>query len=174
MRQLVLNPHSGRKAMIEIRADQTAAPARADGPQSREQTRAIAEGIREACVLLNRATMPGRGGLRYPSDVYRVTGDLSAALDTLPTTLAQMHSFITLIVTDPAARQGLGGAPGGGSPQASLRLAESMQEAADLARRLARVLITAGFAMGSIDAISGDIYDEIHHDNWDVDDEAPA
>jgi hypothetical protein len=159
--------------MIEIRADQTTAPARADGPQSPGQTRAIAEGINEAFVLLNRATMPGRGGLRYPSDAYSVRGDLSAALDTLPSTLEQMHDFITQVVSDPAARQGLGGAPGGGDPQAPHHLAEAMQEAADLARRLARVLRTAGFAMASIDAIGGDIYEEIHDVNWDLDDEAP-
>lgn len=168
------SPRIDRKTMIEIRAGQTAAPVSADGPQSPDRTRAISSGIREACVLLNRATMPGRGGLRYPSDVYRVQGDLSAAIDTLPTTLEQMHDFISRMVSDPAARQGLGGAPGGGDPQAPHRLAEAVQEAAELARRLARVLITAGFAMESIDAIGGDIYDEIHDDNYDVDDEAPA
>ena len=159
--------------MIEIRAEQTTEPARADGPQSPEQTRAIAEGIREASVLLHRATLPGRDGLRYPSDVYRVTADLSAALDTLPSTLAQMHGFISQVVTDPAARHGLGSTLGGSDPRAPLRLAEAMQEAADLARKLAVVLRRAGFAMGSIEAIGGDIYDEIHDVNWDLDDEAP-
>ena len=50
---------------------------------------------------------------------------------------------------------------------------EAMQESAELARRLARALVAAGFVMESVDAIGGDIYDEIHDDNWYLDDEAP-
>jgi hypothetical protein len=159
--------------MIEIRASQASAPARADGPHSGEQTRAIAGGIREAFVLLNRATMAGRGGLGRPADVYRVRGNISAALETLPLTLEQMHDFIKQVISDPVARQGLDGAPGGGDPLAPQRLAEAIGEATDLARRLATVLRTAGFAMAAIEEIGGDIYDEIHDLNWDIDDEAP-
>jgi hypothetical protein len=157
--------------MIEIRADRTAPPASEDGPQSPEQTVAIADGIWEAAVLLHRATRPGRGGLRHPVDVDKALGAWSAAVDTLPQTLDHLHDFVTEATRDLAAqREQLHGVVDDDA-QGAASLAESMREAADHARALARVLRTAKFAMRSMPSIRDDLYTE--DELLDIDDEAP-
>lgn len=80
--------------MIEIVTEPGAKPASPDGPHDHELTRVIAAGIDEAARLLNYATMPGNNGLRYPSDVASVLGDLSAAASKLPQAMQQMRQWL--------------------------------------------------------------------------------
>ncbi|MFG2005101.1 hypothetical protein ACGFNU_38750 [Spirillospora sp. NPDC048911] len=142
--------------MIEIPGD----------PEGPEQTRAIAEGIREAVLLLARATASDRGGLRYPSDAHQVLGALSAAADLLPTILEQTHDFVTQTAAPRFDRD-----PEGGDVYGSRTLAEAVQEAAGHARGLGRALRMATGGMRSMNSINDDIYNEL--DALDIDDEAP-
>ncbi|MCP2343380.1 hypothetical protein [Actinomadura rupiterrae] len=80
--------------MIEIRANAEAEPARADAGHNPDQTLAIADALAESARLLTYATMPGSGGLDDPGDVYTVLGSLTAAIGSLPQTLAQMSELV--------------------------------------------------------------------------------
>src|SRR4051794_7158629 len=116
--------------MIEIRADKTAPPASPDGPQSPEQTVAIAEAISEAAVLLHRATRPGSGGLLWPVHADKALGAWSAALGTLPYTLDQLHDFITQSVRDITMQRNQSpSSTDDGDALGAATLAQSIQEA---------------------------------------------
>jgi hypothetical protein len=126
--------------VIEIRTDADAEPAHPDGPHDHEQTRAIASGIDDAVRLLNYATM-SRYGLRYPSDVYSVLGELSGAISKLPQALRQMSQFIGAEVAEGRARENADyGRHGGDAQAAAGALAAAVREGSVLATDLSRVL----------------------------------
>jgi len=74
--------------MAETRPDASA------GPGDSARPLAIVEELVENSVLLHRATLPDRGALGSPLDVYIVLRRLSAAIDPLAATLCQMHDFV--------------------------------------------------------------------------------
>lgn len=143
--------------MIEIRTDEQAPPARPDGPHSHEQTRAIAEALSEAARLLNYATMPGNGGLRYPSDVYDVLGALAGMAHTLPQALGQMANWTATETRAGRVREHPSyGDHGGDAHAAATALAGAMAEAAELADRLGTVLGRGQAAVRGLESIHGD------------------
>jgi hypothetical protein len=115
--------------MAEIRTD--AAPA---SPDSSEQPPAIAERLHDDSILLHRATLPDRGGLSSPLDVYIILGTLSAAIDPLDATLHQMHDFVVRAAEAAPAPTGDSDYPG------TPLLADAVREATEHARALARSL----------------------------------
>jgi hypothetical protein len=126
--------------VIEIRASQQDKPVTTDGPHDPDNTRAIAAGIDSAVRLLNYATM-SRGGLVFPSDVYSVLGELSAAAGKLPQALHQMSQWIGAQVTDGAARENPHyGKHDGDARAAHAELAAALREAAATATDLAQLL----------------------------------
>lgn len=142
--------------MIEIRVEEGAAPVRPDGPHDHESTRAVAAGIDEAFRLLNYATMPGRGGypgLRFPSDVYSVLGELSAAFGKFPQALDQMRQFIAAEVSEGWARENPHFGPHGGDAEAAhVALAASLTEASAYAQALAQALGTGQSAVRGMES----------------------
>jgi hypothetical protein len=131
----------GGRDVIEIRADEDMEPAHPDGPQSSEQTRAIASGIDEALRLLNYATMNGRNGIEYPSTVYSVLGVLAGAVGKLPQALDQMLYYIAEEVSGGRATENAYYGEHGGDALAALsELKAALTDAVGHAEALARSL----------------------------------
>ncbi|WP_433474946.1 hypothetical protein ACQPZP_40765 [Spirillospora sp. CA-142024] len=138
--------------MIEIRAAEHDRPVTADGPHDPEGTRAVAAGIDATFRLLNYATM-SPNGLAYPSDVYSVLGELSAAAAKLPQALAQMAQFITDQVTSGQAREHPSyGRYGGDADAAARALASVTREASTAAAGLGRLLGEAQSTVRGLEA----------------------
>jgi hypothetical protein len=138
--------------MIEIRADEHDPPITPDGPHNHERTRAVAAGIDTAFRLLNYATM-SPNGLTYPSDVYSVLGELSAAVHKLPQALQQMAQFINDQVTSGQAREHPAyGRYGGDADAAARALASVTQEASAAATRLGSLLGKAQSTVRGLEA----------------------
>ncbi|MFI0374237.1 hypothetical protein ACH35V_40810 [Actinomadura sp. 1N219] len=138
--------------MIEIRADEHDRPVTADGPHNNERTRAVAAGIDAAFRLLNYATM-STNGLTYPSDVYSVLGELSAAVSKLPQALRQMAEFIDGQVTSGQAREHPDyGRYGGDADAASRALTSVTREASAAATNLDRLLSKAQSTVRGLEA----------------------
>ncbi len=136
--------------MIEIRAEEGAPVARTDGGHDPEQTRAIADGIREAVRLLNYATMEA-GGVRYPSVVYDVLGALAAAAGAMPQALMQMSAWVAGQVQEGTVRE-----VGGDAAASAYALAGITQEAAAAAARLQRLLDQAQSATRDLSVRTAD------------------
>ncbi|MFI9558819.1 hypothetical protein [Nonomuraea endophytica] len=64
-----------------------------DAPRSDEYTREVASTVAEAVRTLNHHTFSA-AGVPYPSTVYRVLGNLHAALSGLSQTLRQLSSHL--------------------------------------------------------------------------------
>lgn len=137
--------------MIEIRTDENAEPAHPDGPQNPEQTRAIASGIDDAFRLLNYATMGA--GLRYPSDVYSVLGQLSGGIAKLPQALEQMRAWIAREIAEGNARENAHyGEHGGDANAAHAALDKAVREATVHAMALGRALQDGQAAMRGMES----------------------
>jgi hypothetical protein len=140
--------------MIEI-TDTDGRPVGVNGPHSSEGTRAIAAGIDRAMRMLNYATMPGNGGLVYPSTVYSVYGELVDALGKLPQALNQMADWIGEQVEAGAIRENPDYGKHGGDVQAAhATLAEATLVACAKADELAKVLARARSAAGGLESAS--------------------
>jgi hypothetical protein len=138
--------------MIEIRATGDRRPVMADGPHDPDSTRAIAAGIDSAARLLNYATM-SPAGLRYPSDVYSVLGELAAAMGKLPQALGQMAQFISAEVYEGRARENAAyGDHGGDARAAHAALAAAVREASSTATALGRLLDRAQAAVRGLES----------------------
>lgn len=145
--------------MIEIRTDVDAEPAHPDGPQDHEQTRAIASGIDDAFRLLNYATMGA--GLRYPSDVYSVLGQLSGGIAKLPQALEQMRAFIAREIAEGNARENAHyGEHGGDADAAHAALDEAVREATRHALALGRALQAGQAAMRGMESTRDEDQDD--------------
>lgn len=143
--------------MIEIRTAPDAKPARTDGGHHPDQTRAIAAGISEALRLLTYATMPEKGGLRYPSDVYSVLTSLSAAVHMLPQALDQMAEHIGSEVSAGHARENPHyGHHGGDAHAASAELETVLGLAKSHTRALASALASAQSVIRGIESTRHD------------------
>lgn len=105
--------------MIEI-TDADGKLVSVNGPHSSDGTRAIAAGIDEAARMLNYATMPGNGGIVYPSTVYSVYGELMAALDKLPQALNQMATWVIEQADAGAIQENPGYGKHGGDTEAAV------------------------------------------------------
>jgi len=130
--------------MIEIRAYDESKPITPDGPHSGDRTRTVADGLHEAFRLLNYATMPGNGGLEYPSDLYSVFGSLASALHLFPQALNQMEQWLAKETTDGYVRENAQYGKHGGDEFAALHegqalLMDARQTATSLANRLAEI-----------------------------------
>jgi len=138
--------------VIEIKAHEQDSRIRPDGPHSSDGTRAIAAGIDSAFRLLNYATM-NPAGLTYPSDVYSVLGELSAAVSKLPQALHQMSAFINAQVADGTARENPGyGKHGGNAEAAYAELAAAVRDSSVTATELGRLLGKAQSAISGLEA----------------------
>lgn len=138
--------------MIEIRTDEHADPAHPDGPHDHEQTRAIAEGANEAIRLLNYATM-SRDGLRYPSDVSSVLGDLIGVVGKLPQSLDQMVNWIVSEVDKGHVRENADYGKFSGDTKAAVgSLGAALFDAAARAADLQRALSDAQVAVGGMES----------------------
>ncbi|MGP4030239.1 hypothetical protein [Actinomadura sp. 3N407] len=138
--------------MIEIRAAGHDRPITVDGPHDPEGTRAVAAGIDAAFRLLNYATW-SQNGLAYPSDVYSVLGELSAAVHKLPQALRQMNEFIDGQVTSGQAREHPSYGRYGGDADAAARALHSVtREASTAAAGLGRLLAEAQSTVRGLEA----------------------
>lgn len=141
--------------MIEIRTDVDAEPAHPDGPHDPDQTLAIASGIDQAFRLLNYATM-SRYGLRFPSDVYRVLGELSGAVSKLPQALHQMSQFINAEIAEGRASENAEYGNHDGDAQAAYAaFAAAVREGSTLATDLGRVLDRAQATVRGLESTRG-------------------
>ena len=65
-----------------------------DGPHSSDHTAELGA-LFDACSrAIVYATMTGKGGVAYPSDVYRLVADLYSATARLPQMCGQMEEFL--------------------------------------------------------------------------------
>ena len=127
--------------MIEIRTEENGAVAHPNGPHHHEQTRAIAEALSETARLLNYATLPGNGGLRYPSDVYSVLGSLAGMTRILPQALEQVADWIAAEVSAGRAQENPHYGPyRGDAAAAATALRSVLAEAARTANQLGGLL----------------------------------
>ncbi len=67
---------------------------RTDGPHGIEYTMQVGDTLAEAVRVLNYATMPARGGLDCPADVYSLLGLLYTGTQRLPQLFAQLTAFL--------------------------------------------------------------------------------
>lgn len=140
--------------MIEIKVFGRDQAASSDGPHDNEMTRAIAAGIDQAFRLLNYATM--RDGLTYPSDVYSVLGELSAAMNKLPQALHQMTQFIGAQVSEGKTRENPDyGRHAGDAEAAYGELAVTLREGSVAATDLGRLLDRAQAAVRGLESTGG-------------------
>jgi hypothetical protein len=96
----------------------------------------------EAVRALNRATVPGAGGLVFPADAYEVTGQLAVLAARLPQALAQLLTFLRAEVK--AGRVVIVSGPDAGDPAAALAaVTGSLDAAVASARRLHQALDAA-------------------------------
>lgn len=65
-----------------------------DAPHSPARTRALADLAADTARTLNYATMPGRGGLTYPGDVYELLGALAQTAQRLPQLCNQIRDWL--------------------------------------------------------------------------------
>lgn len=65
-----------------------------DNPHSPERTAELAHVAAEAVRVLNHATMPGRGGLAYPSDVCAVLSSLHELVRRIPQLCDQLGNWL--------------------------------------------------------------------------------
>ena len=65
-----------------------------DGPHSPERTAEAGSLFDDCSRFLVYATMTGKGGVAYPSDVYRLVADLYSATARLPQMCGQMEEFL--------------------------------------------------------------------------------
>lgn len=141
--------------MIEIRISEHDRAITPDGPHNPDGTRAIAAGIDAAFRLLNYATSPEKNGLTYPSDVYSVLGELTAAIGKLPQALQQMSQFIGKQVDDGAVRENPHyGKRSGDAEAAHGELAAAVRQACVVATDLAWLLSKAQSAVAGLEAAS--------------------
>jgi hypothetical protein len=92
-------------------------------------------------------------GLAYPSDVYSVLGELSAAVSKLPQALHQMTQFINTQVADGLARENPGYGRHGGNAEATYaEMATASRVACDVASELGRLLGRAQSAISGLES----------------------
>lgn len=65
-----------------------------DGPHSPERTAEAGELLDEVSRFIAYATMPEKHGLEYPSDVYKILGELYSATGRLPQVCEQLGRFL--------------------------------------------------------------------------------
>jgi len=147
-----------RKAhVIQIKVSEHDQPVSTDGPHDPEATRAIAAGIDSAFRLLNYATM-SHNGLAFPSDVYSVLGELSAAVNKLPQALHQMTQFINTQVTEGHARENPHyGSHSGNTRAAYAQMAAASRDACARADDLAWLLGKAQTAISGLESTRDDL-----------------
>ena len=65
-----------------------------DGPHSSDHTAELGTLFDDCSRAIVYATMPGKGGLNYPADVYRLVADLYAATGRFPQICEQIEVFL--------------------------------------------------------------------------------
>jgi len=70
-----------------------------DGPHSPERTAEAGSLFDDCSRFLVYATMAGKGGVAYPSDVYRLVADIYSATARLPQMCGQMEEFLRVQAT---------------------------------------------------------------------------
>ena len=70
-----------------------------DGPHSPARTAQVGQLLDDCSRAIVYATMPGKGGVAYPSDVCRLVADLYSATARLPQMCGQMEEFLRVQAT---------------------------------------------------------------------------
>jgi hypothetical protein len=66
-----------------------------DGPHSPDRTHEVGQMFDQCSRFLTYASMPEKGGLEYPSDVYTLLGEIYSATSRLPQICAQLTTFLS-------------------------------------------------------------------------------
>ena len=112
---------------------------RPDGPHSPEHTAEAGQLFDDCSRFLTYATMPGRGGLEYPADAYRLLGDLYAATGRFPQVCGQLGQFMQLREAAGRLYEAQGRDIAGQVAAAAAHLAEAAAAAQSLTRALQAV-----------------------------------
>jgi hypothetical protein len=65
-----------------------------DGPHSPQRTAEVGQLFDDVSRLLCYATMPGKGGLEFPADVYSLVADMYSAAGRFPQVCEQLDGFL--------------------------------------------------------------------------------
>ena len=127
-----------------------------DAPRSPDYTHAVAAAFAEAVRVLNHHTLNHRGpGLEYPSDVYRVLGELADGAHRLPQLLQQLDRFLAAEHEDGRVGEDADGRHGGDADLAVTDASDRIHGAKAAAAALAQALQDAYAATARLHQIDG-------------------
>ena len=107
-----------------------------DGPHSPERTAELGDLFDQCSRVITYATMPGRGGLEYPADAYRLLGELYSGTGRLSQMCEQLEQFIRAQVASGRLYEARGRDVGDQVNKAAARL----RQAAGAAQALTQLL----------------------------------
>jgi hypothetical protein len=110
-----------------------------DGPHSPERTAEAGTLFDDCSRFITYATMDGKGGLAYPSDVYRIVADLYSATARFPQVCDQLTRFLRTQAATGRLYEARGRDVAGQVSEAAMQLRAASEAARNLTTALQNV-----------------------------------